>query len=238
VEVFCRPRGDQLELHVADSGVGIAEDQLERVFDEFYRIGTERAEGLGLGLAIVKKTAELLNHKVVARSRVGVGSVFSVRLPIAELHQIGQFLPAPEELPDSQLVGAFIVVVDDDEEIRIATEAIFKSWHCHVISGASGRSVQDALSEHLRQPDLIVADLRLSAEETGLDVVHMLRTDAELPVPAIILSADQDSAMVEKVRSQGMVFLQKPVNPYRLRRTAIELLRQSYLMEHQVVSPR
>src|SRR3984885_16237388 len=117
-------------------------------------------------------------------------------------------LPVPGCAQDSVLAGAFIVVVDDDQESRFATEAIFKSWRCHVIAGASGAEVRHELSQHLRQPDLIVADYWLKDGETGLTIIQDLRREAEMRIPAIILTADHDVAHAVAAEGHDIVFLQ------------------------------
>ena len=236
VDVFCRKQRRYVTVYVCDTGIGIPNDQLERVFEEFYQLARGRGQGLGLGLAIVRRTAELLGHGMTARSVVGAGSVFGVRLPIAALGQIRQVMPAHDHAQDSLLAGAFIVVVDDDEDSRFATEAIFKSWRCHVISGSCGSAVRRELSQHLRQPDLIVADYWLEDGETGLSVIQDLRRDAEIPIPAIILTADHDMGLAASAKTHGIAFIQKPANAQRIRRTVIDLIPEPVSAEHQAVS--
>jgi len=145
-------------------------------------------------------------------------------------------LPLPVCAQDSLLAGAFIIVVDDDEESRFATEAIFKSWRCHVIAGSCGAAVRRELGQHLRQPDLIVADYWLSGGETGLAIIHDLRRDAEMRIPAIILTADHDAAHAVATEARDVVFLQKPANAQRIRRIVMELIPQAANAEHQAVS--
>lgn len=85
VMLACRRRGDRLLIQVWDTGPGMDEDTLARVFQEFHRGATARIHhdrGLGLGLAIVERVAGLLDHPVSVRSRVGRGSVFSVAVPL------------------------------------------------------------------------------------------------------------------------------------------------------------
>lgn len=87
VVVGCRRRGGTIQVQVWDSGIGIAPDQLERIFDDFYQIGNgerDRARGLGLGLGIVRRTAALLGHRITARSWLSRGSVFTIHLPLAD----------------------------------------------------------------------------------------------------------------------------------------------------------
>jgi signal transduction histidine kinase len=83
VLVGCRRRGGQLRIEVHDTGVGIAENQLSAIFDEFHRVEVRRGQGYGLGLSIVRRTADLLGHRVTVRSRVGRGSCFAIDLPLA-----------------------------------------------------------------------------------------------------------------------------------------------------------
>lgn len=82
----CRRRGDRLRIEVIDTGPGIPSDQLERIFEEFFRCEADRQEGstgLGLGLAIVRRMSEILDHPVTVRSRVGRGTMFAISVPFA-----------------------------------------------------------------------------------------------------------------------------------------------------------
>jgi signal transduction histidine kinase/CheY-like chemotaxis protein len=239
IDVYCRKRGPLVTVYVSDTGIGIPTGELERIFEEFYQLNdTNRAQGhgLGLGLAIVRRTAELLSLELSARSTLGIGSVFGIQLPIAAADQFRQMAPPPACAQDSLLAGAFIVVVDDDPESRFATEAIFKSWRCHVIAGGGGAAVRRELAQHLRQPDLIVADYWLKDGETGLTIIQDLRREAEMRIPAIILTADHDVAHAVAAEGHDIVFLQKPANALRIRRIVMELLPQVGDAEHQAVS--
>jgi signal transduction histidine kinase/CheY-like chemotaxis protein len=240
IDVFCRKYEQFVTVYVCDTGIGIPAAELEFIFEEFYQLSdTNRArgQGLGLGLAIVKRTAELLGYGLSARSSVSAGSVFGIRLPIATADQFRQMIPVSVGAQDSLLTGAFIVVVDDDQESRFATEAIFKSWRCHVIAGSCGAEVRHELSQHLRQPDLIVADYWLGNDETGLAIIQDLRRDAEMQIPAIILTADHDVARAVVAQAHDIVFLQKPANAQRIRRVVMDLIPQlANVVEPQAVS--
>ena len=81
----CRRRGGSLCVEVWDTGPGIPDDQLQRIFEDFYRCEGNRADntgGLGLGLSIVRRMAQILNHQVSVRSRLGRGTVFAISVPI------------------------------------------------------------------------------------------------------------------------------------------------------------
>lgn len=86
VLVGCRHRGRFLRIEVWDTGIGIADDQLQAVFEDFYQIGNperDRTKGLGLGLSVVQRTARLLDHRITVTSRPGRGSMFAVTVPLA-----------------------------------------------------------------------------------------------------------------------------------------------------------
>ncbi|HYP70594.1 MAG TPA: ATP-binding protein, partial [Variovorax sp.] len=89
VLIGCRRAGRAaVRVEVWDTGPGIPQDEHERVFWEFHQLGNperERSKGLGLGLAIVRRTAALLRHPLILRSRVGRGTVFGLTLPLAQL---------------------------------------------------------------------------------------------------------------------------------------------------------
>ncbi|MGH8729081.1 MAG: ATP-binding protein, partial [Burkholderiales bacterium] len=85
--IGCRRRGQSLILQVWDTGVGIPENRRDYIFQEFYQLGNperDRRKGLGLGLAIVERLARLLDHKVELTSTCGVGSIFSLQIPLGE----------------------------------------------------------------------------------------------------------------------------------------------------------
>ena len=84
ITIAIEPRADQLEVRVADTGIGIPEDDLERIFERFYRVDAARSRVLGstgLGLSIVKHLVDAMGGDVRVESQLGVGSTFTIRLP-------------------------------------------------------------------------------------------------------------------------------------------------------------
>lgn len=81
VLIGCRPRSDHVQVQVWDTGIGIAADKVNRIFEDFFQINNverDRSKGMGLGLSIVERMARLLNHQISVRSKPGRGSVFTV----------------------------------------------------------------------------------------------------------------------------------------------------------------
>lgn len=81
--VGCRRKGTELRIDVYDTGIGIPEDHLPRIFDAFTRLAPEHGHGLGIGLSIVRRAIEVLGHRIEVRSVVGEGSLFSIYIPNA-----------------------------------------------------------------------------------------------------------------------------------------------------------
>jgi two-component system phosphate regulon sensor histidine kinase PhoR len=81
--IGCRRRGPEIRIDVYDTGIGIPEDQLPRIFDAFTRLTPGRGYGLGIGLSIVRRAADVLGHRIEVRSVVGEGSLFSIYAPAA-----------------------------------------------------------------------------------------------------------------------------------------------------------
>jgi two-component system phosphate regulon sensor histidine kinase PhoR len=81
--IGCRRKGTELRIDVYDTGIGIPDDQLPRIFSAFTRLTPERSNGLGIGLSIVRRALDVLGHRIEVRSIVSEGSLFSIYLPVA-----------------------------------------------------------------------------------------------------------------------------------------------------------
>jgi two-component system phosphate regulon sensor histidine kinase PhoR len=81
--IGCRRKGPEIRIDVYDTGIGIPEHQLPRIFESFTRLAPEGSNGLGIGLSIVRRALELLGHRIEVRSSVGEGSLFSIYAPAA-----------------------------------------------------------------------------------------------------------------------------------------------------------
>ncbi|HVF63816.1 MAG TPA: ATP-binding protein [Casimicrobiaceae bacterium] len=234
VVLGARRRGTNVVIDVVDSGVGIAAEHRERIFEEFFQIrssasSSQAARGMGLGLAIVRRFCNLLGHDIVLDSRTGRGSRFSVTAPrVTDLRA-----PLPHESAsrarrsdgiNGMLSGAIVAVIDDDVAAVDAMRALFSTWGATVAGGCSVDETLADLGRIERYPDLIVADLRLDADGSGLDAVVTLRQELGFRVPALVVSGDTSFAAAHAVRSAGLVLLRKPVVPGALAAAAAALL--------------
>ena len=224
-----RPRGDQISIEVWDTGVGIAPHNLDEIFQEFYQIGNperNKANGLGLGLAIVRRIGLLLAHPVEVKSRLGRGSKFSITVPRADvLHTTcGQRLaPFPDE---TVLVGAVIVVIDDETVVLDAIEIILKQWGCRVVPVQSLEAAVQALKPLDGAPDAILSDYRLRGTETGVGAIKALQ-HLFGSVPAALITGDSAPDRLHEAIDSGFALLHKPLNAIKLKSTLCQLLSDS-----------
>ena len=225
VVVGCRQHGEHLRIDVCDSGIGIAADQQQNIFTEFYQVGDPvlgRSDGLGLGLAIVERLCALLQHPIELRSMHGKGSRFSVSIPRAKPESISAASVKPSLL--DPLPGKSILVIDDDVLVLDATRGLLESWGCRVATAQSGAEAETQVGR--RPPDLIISDYRLGREQTGIEVVARL-LDSHGQTPVILISGDIAQSGVLEAQSSGHPLLHKPVNPMTLRAVMSRLLKQA-----------
>ncbi|MET3135059.1 signal transduction histidine kinase [Oxalobacteraceae bacterium GrIS 1.11] len=218
VLVGCRRRGGMILLQVHDTGIGIPAQYLAHIFDEFYQIdrtGDAHGKGLGLGLSIVHRSAALLGHTLHVQSTPGAGSVFSISLPLVRHAASRNALQLMADPMHEALRGAFIVIADDDRDACEATEQLFRAAGIHVVAATSTAALLEVVAEHLRTPDLIVTDLRLGPDDSGLRLIEALRSDSEQLTPALIITGESHLPAQETL-PQHCQLVRKPVGPARL----------------------
>lgn len=221
VLVTCRPRGaggpsPQWRVEVWDTGPGIAPDEQERVFDEFYQAGNperDRRGGLGLGLSIVRRLAQLMQLPLALHSRPGRGSRFVLDLP-AFTHALPAEVPTDEK---ESLPRMVIAVIDDDAEVRDAMRSLLQSWQCDVLDGIDADEVIRTARASDVVPRAVVADLRLLGGRDGVAEVARLREAFGADLPALLVSGDSAPDRVRVMQDSGLPWLAKPVSPARLR---------------------
>ena len=222
VLIGCRRRGAQVEIVVADTGIGIGEEHLPLVFREFYQAdgGGGGEKGLGLGLAIVERLARLLDHPLRVRSEPGRGSCFSVRVPAAPPKQAAPELDVTR--PDASLAGRRILVIDDDNAVRESMRGLLSQWGCEVWLARDGGQALDLLTVH-GDADLVVSDLRLGTGESGLAVASSIASSRSIPV--VLITGETAPDALQAAQDSGFPLLRKPIRPARLRALLEAMLR-------------
>ena len=240
VLIAARRRRDRVVIEIVDTGIGIAPENRERIFEEFYQVGFVnhgRSTGMGLGLAIVRRLAHLLGHDVSVLSVPGRGSRFRVVAPrAADTPRIVAAAIPPLRTDHAarsarvSLSGALIAVIDDDAGTIDAMDALFATWGARVAGGVDTFAVLDVLGELKRYPDPVIADLRLANGASGLDAIRVLHAELGIAIPGLIVSGDTATAAEGEVRAAGFSLLPKPVVPALLEAVATALIARAALV--------
>ncbi|HYH37481.1 MAG TPA: PAS domain-containing hybrid sensor histidine kinase/response regulator [Azospirillum sp.] len=217
VVVDCVIDGDAVLIEVRDTGIGIAPDQIDRIFEEFHQIGNpgrDKARGLGLGLAIVQRLSGILGHPVAVRSAPGRGSVFSVRVPLNSASPLPS--PIPEPHAEASRDGKLVVLVDDDAIVLLGLRATLESCGYQTLIAGSIDQALDRLAADGRTPDLVISDYRLRGGAVGTDAVRAIRQHAGRPLPGIILTGETGAECARDAAEHSCSIIHKPVTPRQL----------------------
>jgi len=232
VLVACRPWRGRLRLQVWDSGIGISEAALPRIFDEFYQVNSTRPlephqrKGLGLGLAIVKRLAGLMAAPLDVRSRPGHGTVFTLEVPPGKAVRAAEAGPGSLKAPlGLTLEGKRIVVVEDEPAVREGLVVLLQAWGASVLSFDTVEALEAWLTGHAGlgghdtgPPHLALVDFRLPQHRTGIDALQALR--ARWPgqrLPAIMITGSSLGGHEDQALTHDYHLLIKPVLPNKLR---------------------
>lgn len=225
VSVRCVQDADEVSIEVADTGVGMAPEQLPHIYEEFFRIrsGPSAAgEGYGLGLSIVRRLVDLLDLGLEVASELGSGTLFRLRLQAGELRN-----PAAGATSDIRRSepGARrrLLLVEDDAAVRQATRMLLAAEGFTVTCAAS---YEEAL-QRLRESsgfDLLVSDYHLGSDATGAHVIAALRAQLGQESPAILLTGDTSPAVKGIQLDSNLRLASKPVQAERLLTLVSELL--------------
>lgn len=217
--VGVRRRGGNWRIEVRDSGIGIAPDQVERVFDEFYQIGNaerDRRRGLGLGLSIVRRLADLLGHPLTLLSRLDRGTVFALELPALCANDLSEPTSEPPPAPIG-FDGRLFLVIDDEESVREGMHSLLTGWGAEVILCGGVADTVLSVARLQRRPDVAIADYRLSGGTTGIDAIRGVRARFGGQVPAVLVTGGITPQLADEARALGCPLLLKPVMPAKLR---------------------
>ncbi len=218
-----RRRGRYLRFEVWDTGVGIADDHREEIFQEFYQIGSperdrSRGLGLGLGLAVVHRLSVLLGHRVEVRSVPGKGSLFAVEVPmIQEPEDDETEVCSAAREPNSDMAGVLVVVIEDEAEVLTGTRMNLEDWGCRVIAADTVDAALAKIAESDRRPDAILMDYHLHGEEMGPMAIKRIHRFIGTPIPAIIVTGDTAPWRIREAAENGYALVHKPVRPEKLR---------------------
>ena len=226
----CRRHEGKLSLQVWDTGLGLPEQELDAIFEEYHQLANparERARGLGLGLAIVQLLGGLLNHRITVRSTLGKGSMFALEVPLQAAtparNQTQLVYGASSKIITSAR-AATILLVEDDPDVRELTELTLTGEGYRVISSSNVAAALDLVAKAPVAPDLILADYNLPGDMHGLDLAGLLRKTLAKEVPVVILTGDISAETASQVALLGCMQLNKPIKQQELLRVVDNLV--------------
>lgn len=227
----CRRRGDEILVEVWDTGIGIAEDQLHAIFDEFHQVDNaarERSHGLGLGLSIVRQLAQLLDHEVEVRSILGKGSVFTLHLPLSGDQEPDVPEPSRDSPHETDPVRQHlkIVVVDDDPDVLELLKVLLSEDGNVIETAPDAATALRFITNGAVRPDILLTDYNLPGDRDGLDLLAEARRHLHFDLPAIVLTGDISSEALATIDRANCVRLSKPVRADELE-AAIEQVKPS-----------
>ncbi len=242
------PRNDMVmsgyaEVSVADTGIGIPPEQLDKVFDRFYQVDasqTREHEGSGIGLALVKELVELHHGTIHVRSEVGKGTTFTIRLPLGRDHlkddeivemrvnvgpairEVGGALvdkagggPEGEAEPEKvEGENPIVLVVEDNADVRTYIRGYLASAYQVTEAKDGAEGIEKALE---LIPDLIISDVMMPRKD-GYEVCRALKRDEKTShIPIILLTAKAASEnKIEGLETGADDYLIKPFEPKEL----------------------
>ncbi len=204
--------GDHILFSVADTGIGIAKEDQERIFQDFAQVENpiqKRLKGTGLGLPLSRKLAQLLGGEVNVTSDVGVGSTFSAMIPLVYRDQGAR--PEPKEWIEEP--GKIpVLVVDNSEEAMLLYERYLKDSEFQIMPAANLREAHQCLATI--KPAAIIADILLRGEQGWNLVIDVKKSATTRDIPVMVASTLEDQRKAYHLGADA--YLTKPINPESL----------------------
>ncbi|MGC1248385.1 MAG: response regulator, partial [Spirulinaceae cyanobacterium] len=221
----------KIRFQVEDTGVGMAPEQLEKIFLPFEQVGeaTHKAEGTGLGLAITKKILALMNSKLEVSSKLGEGSVFWFDIYLQEAINLGTIKSSPKK---TQNVIGFngeknkILIVDDQWSNRLVAVNMLARLGFQIAEATNGKESLQQVEEF--KPDLVIMDLVMPTMD-GFEAIYELRQSPQWQSLKVIASSASvfDNDKQKSVQVGADAFLPKPIDKSKL----LEILQKHLQLE-------
>jgi CheY-like chemotaxis protein len=240
VTLTCRETGDdRLRVEVADTGSGIDDEGLSKIFTPFERLGADRSAigGTGLGLALSKRMIEAMGGTIGVESQPGAGSRFHFELPLAEnpVEAIEeQAMPdASSSLRPGMVSGTVLYIDDNLSNVRLIEEIVTQYPDVHLLEAVQGKMGLELARTHA--PDWILLDVHLP-DLSGEEVLRHLQADpGTTRIPVTILSADATQGQIRSLLALGArEYLTKPLDVRQL----IDLLEATLGSGQAAAGPR
>jgi len=201
-----------IEFSVKDTGIGIAEDKLEDIFENFQQATSSTSRlfgGTGLGLAIAKQLVEQQGGNIQVKSKIGEGSTFSFVLNFQKTTAGAELETALTEF-DSEINNIKVLVVEDIPLNQLLMKTVLDDFGFERDIAANGKIAIEKLQS--KAYDVILMDLQMP-EMNGFEATEYIRNTLHSKIPIIALTADVTTADLERCKEAGMDdYIAKPVD--------------------------
>jgi signal transduction histidine kinase/CheY-like chemotaxis protein len=218
ITVLAQSESEYINIKVKDTGLGIALDDQEAIFNEFHQVHNperDQSKGLGLGLSIIKRLCLLQDWPLSLESELGVGSCFSFKVPKGN----SELIQVVNKVNMSNSLGAIdAIVIDDNESIRFSLSTILSNWGCTIRTFDSADEACEAIDQLPSwKPNLLICDYRLRNNVTGLEAIDDVKKSLNYSIETIIITGDTAPSEIMKIQKSGFIVLHKPIKPAKLR---------------------
>ena len=204
----------RLIISVEDSGIGIKQENIPKLFTKFERLDLEKnitIEGTGLGLAITKKLVELMNGTIVVQSIYGKGSKFTIAIDQRVVHkEVVVEKREEKKVSEVHAEGRKVLIVDDNKiNLKVASR-LLENYKLDITTVESGALCVDKVNSDTY--DLILMD-DMMPNMSGVETLHKLKEIDGFATPVVALTANAVTGMKEKYLNDGFDdYLAKPIN--------------------------
>ncbi|VAW52329.1 hypothetical protein MNBD_GAMMA06-1272 [hydrothermal vent metagenome] len=219
----CRRKSGFICLQVCDTGIGIADENLQYIFDEFQQLDNpegDSAKGIGLGLSVVKQLASVLNHELMVDSIPEKGAVFSLMIPLGYAQQVVTDATKDARVIIDNLDNACVLLINDVEDKLQASSSenlheLLLTWGSNVLPASNVETAQNIVKSPEYLPEIIILDCGLNCQQVDVELINKLRTEKSMNIPAVLIAENIAENHAETLGKNGVKFLIKPVNPVR-----------------------
>jgi PAS domain S-box-containing protein len=215
-----------IEFSVTDTGIGIAEDRIIHIFENFQQASSETARlygGTGLGLAIAKQLVESQGGTITAKSKLGEGSTFSFILPFQKTNAEVELKTETKEL-DEKVENIKVLVVEDIRLNQLLMKTLLDDFGFENDIAGDGKIAIEQLQK--KSYDIILMDLHMPLMD-GFETTEYIRNKMNSQIPIIALTADVTTADLKKCKGVGMDdYISKPLDERILYSKIVGLLKK------------
>lgn len=212
IDVILNIHNNKLVLAVKDTGIGMTQEQQNRIFDAFTQADhtiSSRFGGTGLGMSITKKITEMMNGTIQVQSETGKGSVFVISLPLElvsteeEVSLVDHILDVETETETFSYKNLNILVADDNKTNQIVVQSLLESRVGKIYFADNGQEVLDQLK--IQDVDLVLMDIHMPVMD-GIEATLAIRNSQEewKDITVIALTADPQYQQLRLCKNIGM----------------------------------